>query len=110
MFVRIITVPALKRAFRDLETIQNMLSEDAFPALSKQEGWLKTVLIYNKEKLQFKVITYWTSKEHAGVLDERDPELSSAAYLQVAKFAEYFKNENLTVEHFDHLETIEKSD
>lgn len=58
MFIRVITVPALKRAFEELETIQNILTEDAFPALSKQKGGFKTVVMYNEEKLQFKVLTY----------------------------------------------------
>lgn len=51
-------MPALKRAFEELETIQNILTEDAFPALSKQKGGFKTVVMYNEEKLQFKVLTY----------------------------------------------------
>ena len=107
MFIRIITVPARETAFENLESIRKTIVEENYPALMKQEGWKKTVVMYNEEKMQFKIITYWSSKEQAGVLDERDPELSSAAYMQVGKHAEYFKNENLTVEYYDHLETIE---
>ncbi len=107
MFIRIITVPARETAFENLKSIRKSIVEDTYPALKKQEGWKKTVVMYSEETKQFKIITYWSSKEQAGVLDERDPELSSSAYIQLGKYAEYFKNENLAVEHFDHLETIE---
>ncbi|UCG01469.1 MAG: hypothetical protein JSW11_17860 [Candidatus Heimdallarchaeota archaeon] len=109
MFIRIITVPAREIAFENLESIRKTLVEENYRALKEQKGWKKTVVMYNQEKKQFKVITYWSSKEQAGVLDERDPELSSSAYIQVGKHAEYFENENLTVEHYDHLETIENT-
>lgn len=107
MFVAIITLPAKKRAFDELDQIRRTLVEDVFQVLKTHEGWIKTVFFSNKETRQFKVISYWSSKEKAGVLDERDTDLSSLAYMQVGKFAEYFRDENFTVEYFDHLETIE---
>ena len=107
MFVSIITLPAQKTAFNELNRIRKILVEDVFQVLKKQEGWIKTVVISNKETMMFKVITYWTSKEKADVIDERDPGLSGLAYMQIGKFAGYFSDENFVVEYFDHLETIE---
>ena len=52
VFIRIITVPARETAFENLESIRKTLVEENYPALKKQEGWKKTVLMYNEEKKQ----------------------------------------------------------
>ncbi len=109
MFIQIITLTSKTRAFDELDLIRKNIIESVFPVLNSQDGWKKTDVIYNKETRQFKVISFWSSKRQAAAFDEEEPKLSSLGYMQVGKFAEYFENENLIVENFDHLETIEKS-
>lgn len=107
MFIRIITVPVKKMTFENLDQIKSDIEESVFPALKQQEGWIRTVIISNKATSQFKIITYWSSKEQASAYEEEKPKLPIMSYIQIGKFAEYFENENLTIEYFDHLVTIE---
>ena len=109
MFIQIITLTSKTRAFDELDLIRKNIIESVFPVLNSQDGWKKTDVIYNKETRQVKIISFWSSKRQAAAFDEEEPKLSSLGYMQVGKFAEYFENENLIVENFDHLETIEKS-
>lgn len=109
MFIEIITILAQSRAFNDLDLIRKNLIESVFPVLNNQEGWIKTDVIFNKETRHFKVITYWSSQRRPTAFDEMEPKLSSLGYFQIGKFAEYFEDENLTIEYFNHLETMEKS-
>ncbi len=107
MFIQIITLRAQLNAFDELDLIRKDINESVLPALNNQEEWIKTEVMYSKETRQFKII-HWSSQKQP-VFDEEEPKLSGLGYIQIGKFAKYFENENITVEHFNHLETIEKS-
>jgi hypothetical protein len=52
----------LKKAWEDLELIRKTIIEDVFPVLKTQEGWIRTMIMFNEAAKQFKVITYWGPK------------------------------------------------
>ena len=108
MIVRIVTVPALENAFDKLEIIKKMIVDKVYPVLKETEGWIKSDFLYNNQTKKFKAITYWSSAEHANVIDEKEPDLTKFMYTQISKFAEYFDSSEIEVEIYELFESIAK--
>ena len=106
MFIRIITYQLTDEAINDIMSIGKEILKNSGPILRDMKGYVKTELIVDRKNKIFKTIAYWESREDAKANKQYDPDLPGFVYMQIGRFAEHLDNSNLTIEHFDLLETV----